>query len=104
MALVHLSGAEVVRSYRPPRQQSAKARATEAILREARFRVFKRDNWQCRIALSPDCTGRAEEVHHVRSRAQGGSHEDENLISACMFCHRWCHTHPALAREAGVIA
>ena len=92
-----------LRTYRKLNAQSAKAKAREQILDEVRPLVFARDGYRCRIGLSPECTGQAEELHHKRLRSQGGLDTPDNLIAACHYCHRWCHNHPALAREAGVI-
>jgi 5-methylcytosine-specific restriction protein A len=44
---------------------------------------------------------KAEQVHHIKPLSEGGSHNDENLMSLCTACHakihadrgdRW-HTH-----------
>jgi 5-methylcytosine-specific restriction endonuclease McrA len=93
----------MLHSYRPLRSQSEKAKAIEEILREARFRVFPRDGWKCQARIADDCNDRAEQLHHVRSRARGGSHEDENLLSVCRSCHQWITHHPAAATELGLL-
>jgi 5-methylcytosine-specific restriction protein A len=37
--------------------------------------------------LKEDVLTRAEEVHHIKPLAQGGTHDDENLMALCKPCH-----------------
>lgn len=51
-----------------------------------RRNVLARDRHRCQ---APGCAHtRFLEVHHVVSRAQGGSNDAENLITLCAACHR----------------
>lgn len=92
-----------LRTYRGLKPQSEKAKVREKALNAARPRVHARDAYRCRLGLSPDCTGRAEDLHHVLPRSRGGWDEDENLLSACHACHMYAHNHPQIAREVGFI-
>jgi hypothetical protein len=51
--------------------------------------------------VSEDCTGRAEHVHHLQARSQGGSDDPANLAAVCHACHGWIHAHPALSYRMG---
>ncbi len=96
-----------LRTYRRPRQQSAKAKATEAMLDEARPRVWKRAEYRCELRISPECSGRAEDLHHTKMRSGGWSldemHADGALMASCRECHLFVHSHPAIAEERGFI-
>lgn len=49
------------------------------------------------------CWGRST-VHEIISRARGGSiYDPENAVSACLKCHSWVHSNPALATELGLL-
>ncbi|MFY9196753.1 MAG: HNH endonuclease [Bacillota bacterium] len=41
----------------------------------------------CEQCLKEDVLTRAEEVHHIKPLAQGGTHDDENLMALCKPCH-----------------
>jgi len=59
-----------------------------SISRRARRIVHARDRG-CRF---PGCGSRVfVDVHHVRFRSRGGSHDPENLIELCWFHHRLVH-------------
>ena len=47
-------------------------------------RVLARDSGFCQV---PGCSRRAEHVHHVEFRSQGGSDGEENLVSVCAVHH-----------------
>lgn len=47
-----------------------------------RQRVLQRDHHRCRY-----CSGSAEVVDHVVSRAAGGSDDESNLVAACKRCN-----------------
>ena len=54
----------------------------------ARF-VFMRDEGRCRV---PGCrSARCIDLHHLEARADGGSHDPENLICLCGSCHTAHH-------------
>ena len=55
----------------------------------------------CERCLAEGRYVKAEQVHHIKPLSEGGSHNDENLMSLCTACHakihaergdRW-HTH-----------
>lgn len=55
-------------------------------IREQKLHDNRRDNdGRCEAALS-GCLGCAEEVHHIVSRVDGGTHED-GLLALCSACH-----------------
>lgn len=49
-----------------------------------RRRIFTRDNWSCRY-----CGASQEPLHcdHVIAVSRGGSHADDNLVTACAPCN-----------------
>lgn len=53
-------------------------------------KVLNRDNYTCQY-----CKGRHRdsrlEVHHIVFRSQGGSDEEDNLITLCHTCHKALH-------------
>lgn len=58
------------------------------INKEARRRVYRRDNFQC--ILCGD--SRRLQIHHIVSRGQGGPQENEmNLVTLCPRCHALAH-------------
>jgi 5-methylcytosine-specific restriction endonuclease McrA len=58
--------------------------------KQLRLQALARDRWQCQF-----CGKRSSlEVHHQRSRAQGGRDQPENLISLCSDCHQQLHAKP----------
>lgn len=46
---------------------------------------------------------RATEVHHTRGRVGKLLCQSENFKALCVGCHSFCHSHPAIARSAGLI-
>jgi L-lysine 2,3-aminomutase len=57
----------------------------------------------CEIRWDSGCEGRAVDVDEILSRAQGGSILDPtNCQTACSYCHRMKHLHPAEAETRGV--
>jgi len=68
---------------------SATARATQDITPKKRAAVFRRDRGRCCV---PGCrSARYLEVHHIIPRADGGSHELENLCLLCDGHHHALH-------------
>jgi 5-methylcytosine-specific restriction endonuclease McrA len=56
---------------------------------KTRNQVLARDRHRCQ---SPGCGNtRYLELHHVKSRAQGGGNKSGNLITLCSACHRLAH-------------
>ena len=68
-----------------------------------RAEVRRRSSSQCEARFSEDCTGRADHLHHVVLRSQGGNNMADNLVSCCYACHAELHDHPLRARAAGLI-
>jgi 5-methylcytosine-specific restriction endonuclease McrA len=76
-------------------------RNTSTIPPATRRKVLARDRHRCQ---APGCEHtKFLEVHHVKSRADGGGNKLENLISLCSACHRLWHEKPeVMALMAGV--
>lgn len=55
----------------------------------------------CQFAASPDCTGRADHLHHRKLRKQGGDNSPANLWWCCLACHSFVHLNPALSYSKG---
>jgi len=66
-------------------------RNTTTIPPRVRREVLARDKHRCQ---APGC-GRTRflEVHHIKSRGQGGTNHPENLTTLCGSCHRLWHEH-----------
>ena len=45
----------------------------------------------CERCLKEGRYVKAEQVHHIRPLAEGGSHVDDNLMSLCSACHAKIH-------------
>lgn len=58
-----------------------------SVAASARFRILRRDKFQCRYCgqAAPFVT---LEVDHVIPVAKGGTSDDSNLITACLDCNR----------------
>jgi len=93
-------GAELARGGRLP-ARSAKTAARDAVYPERRAAAFARDGGRCIIGAVEDCSGRAEQCHHLAGRVGPDPHRLDNLASCCGACHRWCHAEPAAAAAAG---
>lgn len=52
-----------------------------------RFEVFKRDGFTCQYcgAHPPDCV---LEVDHIEPVSNGGTNDEDNLVTACFSCNR----------------
>jgi len=70
------------RSYRP-------APSVWAIIRAA---IFERDNYTCRYC---GIRGVALQCDHVIPASRGGSHDDDNLVTACKPCNQKKHNRTA---------
>lgn len=55
-------------------------------IRRTKKHILHRDHNTCQIA-GPHCTHTATEVDHITPRAQGGTHNPENLRAVCKTCH-----------------
>lgn len=67
----------------------------------ARQWVIDRAHNRCEVRCCDDCTGRAEHVHHILMRSQGGTHDHGNLLAVCHACHAHIHANPADSYHAG---
>ena len=57
------------------------------ISNKQRLSIYKRDNFRCAL-----CDGvRGIQIHHVIPRSHGGSNNNHNLITLCMYCHGIAH-------------
>jgi len=56
-----------------------------------RLSVLQRDHFICRHCDARDKVTQASQVHHVVSRARGGSDDMANLVSLCSACHEATH-------------
>ena len=64
-------------------------RAKQTIPPATRRLVLRRDRHRC---VFPGCRHATfVDVHHIRSKADGGGHEAENLITLCCAHHRALH-------------
>lgn len=58
-----------------------------------RLELYERDKWTCQICLKPvnrgNWTGALDDatLDHIKPRSKGGSHESENLRTACWSCN-----------------
>lgn len=59
----------------------------KAISKSTRFRIFARDGFTCRYCGAQSDTV-ALEVDHIIPVVEGGTNDDENLITACLTCNR----------------
>src|SRR5690606_24792587 len=64
-------------------------RATQTIPPAVRRHVLHRDHGRCVV---PGCAhGSYLDVHHLRARAEGGTHEPDNLVTLCAGHHAALH-------------
>lgn len=61
--------------------------------------VIYRSRYRCEC--SPECTDRAEVLHHRLMRSQGGGHHVDNLLHVSQRHHLRIHANPATAYERG---
>lgn len=57
-----------------------------------RTNVIMRDGGRCRSCN----TNRNLHVHHIRYRSEGGTHDEDNLITLCETCHDKAHSNKRL--------
>lgn len=66
-----------------------KAKATQEVPPAVRRSVLRRDHRRCQV---PGCTHATwVDVHHVDTRADGGGHDANNLLTVCAAHHRAVH-------------
>ncbi len=73
-----------------PRRSRDPRRMEEEDWELLRRQIFERDNYQCQIT---GCINRDTnlECHHIESIATGGTNDEENLVTLCMFHHACQH-------------
>ena len=54
-----------------------------------RSAILHRDNYTCQCCGKKNCR---LEVHHIKFRRDGGTDDEENLITLCEDCHKGVHT------------
>ena len=67
---------------------------------KVRADVLERSQGLCEIAHGPHIH-KADHLHHVLMRSQGGKHDADNLLAVCWPIHAYLHDHPALSYEQG---
>lgn len=80
---------------------------------KARMRALVRDDFTCQFArlgleevascthAHPENRLRKLQVHHLKKRINGGTHDDENLITICTAHHMEIHPHMKLDLKGG---
>ncbi len=58
--------------------------------KKVRLRILNRDGWTCQKCHLVSFNGKLH-VHHVIHRKNGGTEDDDNLITLCNPCHRAEH-------------
>ena len=53
-----------------------------------RSAILHRDNYTCQCCGKKNCR---LEVHHIKFKSQGGTDDEENLITLCEDCHKGVH-------------
>lgn len=56
--------------------------------RKLRKRILERDRYLCQVCLKNGVIKAGSEVDHIRSKATGGTDNDDNLQAICTRCHR----------------
>ncbi len=64
------------------KQRRARKRAADAILAAKSAIVRERDCNSCVVCFFPHV-----QVHHIKFRSQGGTHDTSNLVCLCAECH-----------------
>ena len=72
---------------RPAWGRSKRSNRYGSAWQHLRKQILERDGHQCQLRLPDVCTGRASQVDHIISVADGGSDEPGNLRSVCRKCH-----------------
>lgn len=69
---------------------SRQSRGYDAEWEKKRLRILERDRWlcQCPVCKAGDLVTYANQVHHIKSKASGGTDDDKNLASINDECHK----------------
>ena len=79
-------------------------RAEKRSLASARPIVLARSGGHCEgRRFSESCTGVGHHLHHIVTRARGGTHDPSNLAHLCWLCHTAVHLEPERAHAAGLL-
>ncbi len=84
--------------------QRARRRADQAEYQAARLSVIERSQNACEARVASDCSGLGNQAHHIRRRAQGGTHDIVNLMWICSPCHTHVHANPEESYNLGFLA
>ena len=70
--------------------ESRKARGYGPEWDRTRLRILERDNWlcQCSRCKAEDRVTFANQVHHIKQKADGGTDADDNLHAINEECHK----------------
>jgi hypothetical protein len=77
-----------------------KVKGDSETLRRSRKIVKERSGGICE---APWCAQLATDMHHVQSRARGGSDEASNLVHLCRESHSQVHLNPEWATRQGLM-
>jgi len=66
-----------------------------------RKNILKRDNQECQ-GCARGISDIQLHIHHKTPRSEGGSNEEENLITLCKDCHNIVHNIPANITPDGI--
>ena len=67
---------------------------------KVRAEVLERSHGLCEIAHGPH-VHKADHLHHILMRSQGGKHDADNMIHVCHEWHTYIHANPAISYEEG---
>jgi hypothetical protein len=81
---------------------SSKRAIENRIRKELRVQLIQERGPECQIGMTVICTGIAQDMHEILSRARGGSITDPaNILLVCRRCHSWITENPNVAAEIG---
>lgn len=64
--------------------------------------VHDRSGGLCEMKVEGVCTGRAQQIDHIKNRSQGAGHTLDELQDSCEPCHRFKTENPNAAHELGI--
>jgi len=68
------------------------------ISKSVRFRILKRDGFRCRYCGKSADNGAVLHIDHKIPRCEGGSGNEDNLVTACADCNHGKGPHPGRSR------
>lgn len=98
---------------RPPKQKKSLRRVGAKRAQALRFYSILRSGYLAKHPLCEagsvlrphftGCTKKATQIHHKKRR---GPHLNDTryFLAVCASCHRYCHDHPKIARELGLMS